>query len=144
MKPVSRASLVRTAKVVLALLPLLLLWPALRHAVESRMLLHMLLEWPLLFAAGWAAHGLLARPWMQAKAGGRQSGRSPQQPTRRLERKHADHLRGAEKAFGKLGAPHSGKSAGTHAFTEQDMRHGDALIKALLDSYFKAGPIPSV
>lgn len=66
MKPVSRASLVRTAKVVLALLPLLLLWPALRHAVESRMLLHMLLEWPLLFAAGWAAHGLLARPWMQA------------------------------------------------------------------------------
>ncbi len=44
----------------LAALPLVLLWPALRHLVESRMLLHMLLEFPALFAAGWAAHGLLA------------------------------------------------------------------------------------
>ena len=49
----------RAARVLLALLPLLLLWPALRHAIESRMLTHMLLEWPLLFAAGWAAHELL-------------------------------------------------------------------------------------
>ncbi len=53
------APFLRAARVLLALLPLLLLWPALRHAVESRMLTHMLLEWPLLFAAGWAAHGLL-------------------------------------------------------------------------------------
>lgn len=41
-----------------ALLPLLLLWPALRGFVESRMSLHMLLEWPLLFAAGWSASRL--------------------------------------------------------------------------------------
>lgn len=54
-----RARILRIARVAAALLPLLLLWPALRHAVESRMLTHMLLEWPLLFAAGWAAQGLL-------------------------------------------------------------------------------------
>lgn len=39
----------------LALLPLLLLWPPLRHGLESRMSLHMLVEFPALFAAGWAA-----------------------------------------------------------------------------------------
>lgn len=60
MKRRPRASLVRTAQAVLALLPLLLAWSALRHAIESRMVLHMLLEWPLLFAAGWAAHELIA------------------------------------------------------------------------------------
>lgn len=38
----------------IACLPLLLLWPALRHAIESRMLLHMLVEFPALLAAGWA------------------------------------------------------------------------------------------
>lgn len=49
------ASLART---LLAALPLLLFWPALRHAVESSMALHMLLEFPLLLAAGWAAREL--------------------------------------------------------------------------------------
>src|SRR5690606_34603340 len=39
----------------IAFLPLLLLWPALRHVIESRMLLHMLVEFPALLAAGWAA-----------------------------------------------------------------------------------------
>ncbi|TXL63515.1 hypothetical protein [Zeimonas arvi] len=38
----------------IACLPLLLLWPALRHAIESRMLLHMLVEFPALLASGWA------------------------------------------------------------------------------------------
>ncbi len=61
-----RAPSGRTARAALALLPLCLAWPALRHAVESRMLLHMLLEWPLLFAAGWAAHGLAAPRSMRA------------------------------------------------------------------------------
>ena len=46
---------------LLAALPLLLLWPALRHTIESRMSLHMLLEFPLLFAAGWAVQ----RRWPQ-------------------------------------------------------------------------------
>jgi len=45
----------RAVTSVLALLPLLLLWPALRHAIESRMATHMLLEFPLLAAAGAAA-----------------------------------------------------------------------------------------
>ncbi|MBE0549747.1 MAG: hypothetical protein IH627_19235 [Rubrivivax sp.] len=43
---------------LLAALPLLLLWPALRHTLEGRMSLHMLLEFPLLFAAGWAVQRL--------------------------------------------------------------------------------------
>jgi hypothetical protein len=51
---------------LLAALPLLLLWPALRHAIESRMSLHMLLEFPLLFAAGWAVQHLGPRAnWLQ-------------------------------------------------------------------------------
>lgn len=41
-----------------AALPLLLLWPRLRYGIESRMSLHMLLEFPLLFAAGWAVQRL--------------------------------------------------------------------------------------
>jgi len=50
-------------RLVLALLPLALLWPALRHTVESRMSLHMLGEFPLLFMAGWSASRLgLCRP----------------------------------------------------------------------------------
>ncbi|MEO7941052.1 MAG: hypothetical protein ABIR55_20710 [Burkholderiaceae bacterium] len=50
-------------------LPLLLLWPALRHTIEARMLLHMLVEFPLLFAAGWAVQYLcLRRPAMQPLA----------------------------------------------------------------------------
>lgn len=40
---------------LLAVLPLILLWPMARHRIESEMLLHMLLEFPALFAAGWAA-----------------------------------------------------------------------------------------
>jgi len=44
----------RVAKSVLfATLPLALLWPELRQVVEARMLLHMLLEFPALFASGW-------------------------------------------------------------------------------------------
>lgn len=49
----------------LAVLPLLLLWPSLRGLVEGRMSLHMLLEFPLLFAAGWAAQRLgLRAGWL--------------------------------------------------------------------------------
>lgn len=48
----------RVLRIVMAALPLLLLWPALRHLVEGRMSLHMLLEFPMLFAAGWAAQRL--------------------------------------------------------------------------------------
>lgn len=64
----SRARWGRAGVGTLALLPLALLWPALRHLVESRMLLHMLLEFPVLFAAGWCAHGwLVAAPaWRRA------------------------------------------------------------------------------
>jgi len=39
----------------LALLPLLFLWPALRHAVEGSMALHMLVQFPLLLAGGFSA-----------------------------------------------------------------------------------------
>jgi len=39
---------------VLSCTPLLLLAPSIRHAIESRMALHMLLEFPLLFASGYA------------------------------------------------------------------------------------------
>lgn len=46
---------------LLAAAPAALAWPALRQAIESRMSLHMLLELPLLFAAGWAAHSLVRR-----------------------------------------------------------------------------------
>jgi hypothetical protein len=56
----------------LALLPLALLWPVLRHTVESRMSLHMLGEFPLLFIAGWSASGLClrrvqARRWLRGQ-----------------------------------------------------------------------------
>ena len=44
---------------LLAVLPLILLWPTVRHRIESEMLLHMLVEFPMLFAAGWAARDLL-------------------------------------------------------------------------------------
>lgn len=51
---------------LLTLLPLALFWPALRHTVEARMLLHMLLEFPALFASGWLLQGRLMRvPAMQ-------------------------------------------------------------------------------
>lgn len=46
------------ARALLALSPaLVLLVPTLRHLLESRMSLHMLLEFPWLMAAGWAAAG---------------------------------------------------------------------------------------
>ncbi len=47
--------------VLLALAPLVLLWPGLRDFVESRMSVHMLGEFPLLLAAGWAASRLCLR-----------------------------------------------------------------------------------
>lgn len=47
----------------IALLPLMWLLPPLRHAVESSMLLHMLLQFPLLLAAGMMAGRWLARAW---------------------------------------------------------------------------------
>lgn len=55
----------RAVTSVLALLPLLLLWPALRHAIESRMATHMLLEFPLLAAAGAA---VAMRCWRRPSA----------------------------------------------------------------------------
>lgn len=58
--PNVRANINRT--VLLALLacaPLILFVPAARHALESRMALHMLVEFPLLLFAGWASHRLL-------------------------------------------------------------------------------------
>lgn len=49
----------------LAVLPMLLLWPALRHMLEGRMSLHMLLEFPVLLAGGWAAQRLgLRAGWL--------------------------------------------------------------------------------
>jgi len=59
-------------RLVPALLPLVLLWPALRHTVESRMSLHMLGEFPLLFMAGWSAsrlclHRLRSRRWLRGQ-----------------------------------------------------------------------------
>ena len=57
-----------------ALLPLVLLWPALRHGVESRMSLHMLGEFPVLLIAGWSASRLClrrvrARRWLRGQRG---------------------------------------------------------------------------
>lgn len=59
-------------RLVPALLPLVLLWPALRHTVESRMSLHMLGEFPLLFMAGWSASRLClcrlrSRRWLRGQ-----------------------------------------------------------------------------
>lgn len=53
------AGLAGTAAI--ALLPALLLWPPLRTAIESRMALHMLLEFPVLVAAGACACALWRR-----------------------------------------------------------------------------------
>ncbi|HZW23215.1 hypothetical protein [Noviherbaspirillum sp.] len=52
---------------MLVLLPVLLLVPAARHTIESRMALHMLLEFPLLFASGYAAMRIMEqrmRHWL--------------------------------------------------------------------------------
>ena len=46
---------------VLAVAAPLLLTPPLRHLLEASMALHMLVEFPLLFAAGWAAASLHSR-----------------------------------------------------------------------------------
>ena len=59
-------------RLVAALLPLALLWPALRHTVESRMSLHMLGEFPLLLMAGWSASRLClgrlrSRRWLRGQ-----------------------------------------------------------------------------
>lgn len=56
--------------VLLALLvcaPLALLLPDVRHGLESRMALHMLVEFPLLMCAGWAVHHLFSS-WGVTKA----------------------------------------------------------------------------
>ncbi len=50
----------------LAVLPLALLWPTLRHAIEARMALHMLVELPVLFIAG-ASAGVLCLRRPQAR-----------------------------------------------------------------------------
>ncbi len=47
--------------IAIALLPLLLFVADVRHAIESRMLLHMMFEFPLLMISGWASHQALAR-----------------------------------------------------------------------------------
>ncbi len=57
-KPADRSRAVHWATVVLAALPLILLWPGTRHLIEARMSWHMLAEFPLLVAAGWAAQRL--------------------------------------------------------------------------------------
>ncbi len=46
---------------VIALFPMLLLVADVRHAIESRMLLHMMLEFPGLMAGGWAAYQVITR-----------------------------------------------------------------------------------
>lgn len=48
-------------RIALAVLPSALLWPALLHVVESRMSLHMLVEFPALFLAGWSTRALCLR-----------------------------------------------------------------------------------
>ncbi len=64
----------RLARIVLAGLPLLLLWPAARHLIEARMSWHMLAEFPLLVAAGWAMHRLVGgqAAWQGLNAWARQ------------------------------------------------------------------------
>jgi len=49
----TRAPLQAAVRWFTVLMPLALLWPALRHAVESRMAMHMLIEFPALLASGW-------------------------------------------------------------------------------------------
>jgi hypothetical protein len=57
---VNAAPRVRTAcACALASAPVLLAWSPLRNVLESRMTLHMLVQLPLLLAAGWAASALL-------------------------------------------------------------------------------------
>ena len=54
----------RVGSGLILLAPLALCWPMLRHLVESRMSLHMLLEFPILLASGWLAwRSMRVRPW---------------------------------------------------------------------------------
>lgn len=57
------------ARMLLAAWPLCLLWPDARHFVEGRMAMHMLVEFPLLLAAGWAAAAWLPHRLERALAG---------------------------------------------------------------------------
>ncbi len=51
----ARLSARRAGQGLIVIAPLLLCWPMLRHLIESRMSLHMLLEFPMLVASGWLA-----------------------------------------------------------------------------------------
>lgn len=51
----------RFLPLIIAVLPLALAVPAVRHFVESRMSLHMLVEFPALMASGWALHLCICR-----------------------------------------------------------------------------------
>lgn len=54
----------RTVKGLIVIAPLCLCWPAVRHLIESRMSLHMLLEFPMLLASGWVATpSVIRRAW---------------------------------------------------------------------------------
>lgn len=67
MRPTDR--ILTIARAVLATSPILWLTvPPLRHLVEASMSLHMLLQLPLLFAAGWAAAASLPRQWVRRYA----------------------------------------------------------------------------
>jgi hypothetical protein len=46
---------------LIALLPMALAIPVVRHTIESRMLLHMMFEFPCLMASGWASGRMLQR-----------------------------------------------------------------------------------
>jgi hypothetical protein len=46
---------------LIALLPMALVIPVVRHTIESRMLLHMMFEFPCLMASGWASGRMLKR-----------------------------------------------------------------------------------
>ena len=73
-RAVPRQRLMHLMRIVLAGLPLLLLWPAARHLIEARMSWHMLAEFPLLLAAGWAAQRLASdsRWWQRTGTWARQ------------------------------------------------------------------------
>jgi hypothetical protein len=54
-----RSHLFAASRPLLALSPLLLMWPPLRHLLEGQMTFHMLLQFPWLLASGAAAFGAL-------------------------------------------------------------------------------------
>jgi len=59
---------VRALELALAAVPLALLWPDLRQGLEASMVLHMLLELPLLLLAGWMGTRRLASLWPRGAA----------------------------------------------------------------------------